>query len=210
MELRFRQVSIRRPPTASRALPEKLCVWAVESRERSETVPPNETPIHWRLLTTHPVRQAMDASSVIRWYQLRWLIEKLFRVLKRPGFNVEAGQLGNSKALWTLIMFTILAALPVLQLTLERDGTYGLEADLVFSPAKLRYQDILVPSLEGKTIRQQNRFRPRTLAWSAWIIAWLGRWSGYHSQSPPGYITMKRGLERFAQRFQGWYWAQST
>ena len=208
MEVRFRQVSICRPTRASRTLPATLSVWAVETRERPETVPPKETPIQWRLLTTHPVRQATDASQVIRWYQMRWLIEELFRVLKQQGFNVEASQLGDGKALWSLVMFAILAALPILQLTLERDGTYGVDAALVFSPDELRYQDELGPTLEGITARQQNPFRPRTLPWSAWIIGRLGGWSGYRSQSPPGYITMKRGMERFAQRFLGWSVAQ--
>jgi hypothetical protein len=208
MEVRFRQVSIRRPARASRMLPETVSVWAVETRERPETVPPTEKPIRWRLLTTHPIRQAADAHQVIRWYQLRWLIEELFRVLKRRGFNVEASQLGDGKALWALVTFAILAAVPILQLTLERDGTYGIDATLVFSPDELRYQEVLGASLEGKTVLQQNPFPPRTLAWSAWIIGRLGGWSGYRSQSPPGYITMTRGMERFAQRFLGWRLAQ--
>jgi hypothetical protein len=210
MEVRFRQVSIRRPARASRTLPETISVWAVDTRERPETVPPQEQPIQWRLLTTHPVRQATDAHQVIRWYQLRWLIEELFRLLKKQGFNVEASQLGDGKALWTLVMFAILAALPILQLTLERDGTYGIDADIIFSPDELRYQEELVNSLEGKTVRQQNPFPIRTLAWSAWIIGRLGGWNGYRSQSPPGYITMKRGMERFSQRFLGWRLAQDS
>lgn len=209
MEVRSRQVSIRRPATAARSLPETVTVWAVSTRERPETVPPKEKPIHWRLLTTHPVRQATTAQQVIRWYQFRWLIEELFRVLKQQGFNIEASQLGDGKALWTLVMFAILAAVPILQLTLERDGTYGIDATLVFSEDELAYQEHLGATLEGKTVRQQNPFRPRTLAWSAWIIGRLGGWNGYRSQSPPGYITMKRGMERFSQRFLGWRLAQS-
>jgi hypothetical protein len=208
MEVRCRQLSIRRPATASRTLPKTVSVWAVDTLERPETVPPKEKPIHWRLLTTHPVRDATAAHLMIHWYHLRWLIEELFRVLKRQGFNVEASQLGDGKALWTLVMCAILAAMPILQLTLERDGTYGLDAALVFSDEELAYQDELGPTLEGKTARQQNPFPRRTLAWSAWMIGRLGGWNGYRSQSPPGYITMKRGLERFAQRFLGWRVAQ--
>jgi hypothetical protein len=210
MEVRVRQVSIRRPARAARTLPETVSVWAVDTRERPETAPPGEKPLQWRLLTTHPIHQATDAHQVIRWYQLRWLIEEVFRLLKTQGFNVEASQLGDGKALWTLVMFAILAALPVLQLTLERDGAYGIAADIVFSSDELRYQEELVPSLEGKTVRQQNPFPVRTLAWSAWIIGRLGGWNGYRSQSPPGYITMKRGMERFSQRFLGWRLAQGS
>lgn len=209
MEIRSRPGSLRRPATADRSLPETVSVWAVSTRERPETVPPTEKPIHWCLLTTHPVRQVTTAQQVIRWYHLRWLIEELFRVLKRQGFTVEASQLGDGKALWALVLFAILAAVPILQLTLERDGTYGIDAALVFSADELAYQEHVGATLEGKTVRQQNPFRPRTLAWSAWIIGRLGGWNGYRSQSPPGYITMKRGMERFSQRFLGWRLAQS-
>lgn len=107
------------------------------------------------------------------------------------------------------MIVAIFAALPILQLTLERDGAYGIEGELVFSDEELAYQAELGPTLEGKTARQQNPYRPRTLAWSAWIIGRLGGWNGYRSQSPPGYITMKRGMERFSQRFLGWRLAQS-
>ena len=191
MEMRCRQVSIRRPATASRTLPETVTVWAVDTHERPETAPPKEQPIHWRLLTTHPVRDAATAHQVIRWSHLRRLIEELFRVLKRQGFNVEASQLGDGNALWTLVMCAILAAVPILQLTLERDGTYGIGAALVFSDEELAYQEDLGPTLEGKTARQQNPCPRRTLAWSAWIIGRLGGWNGYRSQSPPGYITSR-------------------
>lgn len=83
-------------------------------------------------------------------------------------------------------MFAILAAVPILQLTLERDGTYGMNADIIFSSDELCYQEDLGPSLEGTTIQQHHPFPARTLAWSAWMIARLGGWSGYRSQSPPG------------------------
>lgn len=42
-----------------------------------------------------------------------------------------------------------------------------------------------------------NPFLIGTLAWAAWIIAKLGKWGGYNSQSPPGYITMKKGMDIF-------------
>lgn len=209
MEVRDRQVSLQRPARASKTLPETVTVWAIETRERPETVPVGEAPILWRLLSTHPVAQARDALRLIRWYRLRWFIEELFRVIKRQGLNVEASQLQTGRALRKLVVLAIFAALPILQLTLARDGQYGMHSEVVFSEQEIQYQEQLGPTLEGTTTRQQHPFPPRTLAWSSWIIGRLGGWKGYRSQSPPGYITMKRGLERFAQGFLGWRLGQS-
>jgi len=44
-----------------------------------------------------------------------------------------------------------------------------------------------------------------TLAWAAWIIARLGGWKGYStSESPPGSLTMRRGLDAFDRIWHGY------
>jgi len=210
LEVRWCPVSLHRPSTTAKTRPATISLWALEARETPETVPSDEQPICWRLLTTHALTALEQAMQVIRWYQLRWIIEELFRVLKQQGLNLEASQLECGDGLRKNGLMALAAALPILQLTLERDGTHGVPATVVFSDAELTYQDQLGPILEGATLKQQNPFSPHTLAWSAWIIGRLGGWKGYRSQSPPGYITMKRGLERFSSMFVGWQLALST
>jgi hypothetical protein len=208
MEVRWCAVTLHRPATTAKTRPAIVRLWALETRETSQSVPLGEEPICWRLLTTHALDHVEIVLMVIRWYHLRWLIEELFRVLKRQGLNVEACQREDGQGLRKNCLMALAAALPILQLTLERDGTYGVPATAVFTESELIYQDQLGPTLEGQTVKQQNPFAPRTLAWSAWIIGRLGGWKGYRSQSPPGYITMKRGLERFACMVAGWQLAQ--
>jgi hypothetical protein len=210
MELRWGPVTLHRPAKAAQLRPTTVCLWALETRETSASVPPGEEPICWRLLTTHILDDVERALTVIRWYQVRWLIEELFRVLKRQGLNLEASQLEQGEGLRKNCLMALGAALPILQLTLERDGQHGVPATVVFTDSELDFQAQLNPTLEGKTMKQQNPWTPRTLAWSAWIIGRLGGWKGYRSQSPPGYITMKRGLERAASLFAGWQLAQET
>jgi hypothetical protein len=44
-----------------------------------------------------------------------------------------------------------------------------------------------------------------TLAWAAWIIARLGGWkSSSKSESPPGPLTMRRGLAQFDRIWHGY------
>lgn len=208
IEVRWCPITLQRPATTSKMLPATVALWALEARETADSVPPDEEPICWRLLTTHGIHGPDKALAVIGWYQWRWFIEELFRVLKRQGLNIEASQLERGEALRKNCLMALCAALPILQLTLERDGTYGVPATVVFTDQELGYQEQLGPTLEGSTVKQQNPFAPRTLAWSSWIIGRLGGWKGYRSQSPPGYITMQRGLERFACMFAGWQLAQ--
>ena len=73
-------------------------------KEKSSSTPVNESPIEWRLLTTHVVETVEQAIECIGWYRYRWLIEELFRVLKRKGFMIEDAQLETVSALQKLIV----------------------------------------------------------------------------------------------------------
>jgi hypothetical protein len=87
---------------------------------------------------------------------------------------------------------------------LARDVNTDQPATLTFGEAEIPVLAALGPTLEGKTEKQRNPHPVASLPWAAWIIARLGGWNGYPSESPPGPITMKRGLARFAEIVIGW------
>jgi len=61
--LRFATPSLARPKAGDRAgLPAAVTLQVVDVREASP--PPGEAPVHWRLLTTHPVGNAAEAWAV--------------------------------------------------------------------------------------------------------------------------------------------------
>jgi len=67
---------------------------------------------------------------------------------------------------------------------------------------------LLLKKVEGRTEKQRNPYSKNSLAWAAWVIARLGGWNGYRSESPPGPITMLRGLQKFELQYEGWLLAQ--
>ena len=200
IEVRFAAARLRRPQMAARELPDELPVWAVEIREIGG--PEREEPVLWRLLSSAPVESATAALAVGATYARRWQIEELFRVLKRQGLDLEASQVATGLGLKKLAVLTLQAAVQVLALVAERDGTSGVSARVLFSASEVACLAVLSGALAGATAKQQNPHVPESLAWAGWVIARLGGWHCYGS--PPGPARMRRGLARFADQHAGW------
>jgi hypothetical protein len=60
------------------------------------TTPRGEKPIHWRLLTSHPIRSMKDVLAVIDGYTKCWRIEELHRGWKSGALRVEETQLRSA------------------------------------------------------------------------------------------------------------------
>ncbi len=200
--LRFGEVVIRRPRHENdRTLPRTLRLRLVEVREIDP--PAGVEPIHWRLLTTHDVTSANDAWRLVSWYKARWTIEQVHRVMKSHGLGLEESQIASADRLLKLTAAAVKAATITIQLVQERDGRDGLPATAAFTTPAIETLTALGPTLEGKTLRQQNPHPASSLAWATWIIARLGGWDCYGK--PPGPITVRRGLEEFYAINRGWH-----
>jgi hypothetical protein len=194
VEMRFGEVEVRRPrDERDRSLAQTVRLRLVEVRE----VEPSEgvAPLHWRLLTTHDIADVDKAWQTVAWYQARWTIEQLFRVMKSQGLQLEDSQLASAERLVKLAAVATKAACIDIQLVQERDGKHGLPASTVFAEPEIETLDALSPTLEGKTDRQKNRHPVRSLARASWVIARLGGWNCYYK--PPGPITFRHGMEQF-------------
>lgn len=203
MEVRFSDVVIG-PPGNYKGQKQHINLSAVSVREHEETVPKGEQPVIWRLLTTHKIATAAQAIACVHYYKKRWLIEELFRVLKTKGFKIESSQLGSGAGLKKLLALTLEAALKVMALKLSLTQGMKKSAATLFTKAETGFLKKLNKQLEGATTKQKNPYFEGSLAWCAWAIARLGGWSGYTSQGPPGYITIKDGYDRFCLQFQGY------
>jgi Transposase DDE domain len=205
LAIRFGSVQIARPKNrkcsqGAKELPSAITLRMVDAREIDP--PPGEEPAHWRLLTTHAVNDVADARRVIGFYRLRWIIEQLFRTTKTKGFDMEALRQQEDGPLEKLVVATLIAAVTVMQLVAERDGTLKRPLSDAFDPADQPVLERISQSLEGKTQKQKNPHPKGTLAFAAWVFGRLGGWTGYYGKAGP--IVTLRGLTKFHAIKHGW------
>lgn len=116
VELRFCKIALKLDKT----LPRKKHLSGVELFvvEVKETNPPDniEKPVSWVLLTTLPVHTIEDALLVIRYYTIRWLIERFHFLLKSGGADIEELQLETSHRIQNAISTYSIAAFNVFKI----------------------------------------------------------------------------------------------
>lgn len=208
MTLKYEKVKIKHPK--NRPLDNKpgyVEMWAIEARELPESVPGKEGPVLWRLLTTHSIDCVEDALRCVEWYSQRWFIEELFRVLKSKGLAIEESQLESGGGLKKLAVIALQVALTTMTLKLSLSSAHKVSASIIFSKEQLHFLTIYMEKLEGKTVKLKNPYEKGSLQWATWAMGRLGGWSGYQSQGPPGYISIKDGTDRFYDKADGFQMA---
>ncbi len=174
VEIRFGEFEICRPRLKhDRSLAKTVRLRLVEVREANP--PEGVEPLHWRLLTSHTVADVAQAWRIVDWYQMRWIVEQLFRVRKSQGLGLEESQVASAERLMKLAAAAIRAACTDIQLVRERDGIHGLSSSAAFAEDEIDTIEALSPTLDGKTARQQNPHPLRSLARASWVMARLGR-----------------------------------
>lgn len=156
---------------------------------REEAPPEGAKPLVWLLLTTLPVSSFEEAWRCVRWYRLRWLVERYHYVLK-SGCRVEELQLRTvarleralacfSAVAWGVLWLTYLGREQPDQpasMVLEREEW---EALMCFS------QDHPEPPTSPPTVQAALR-----------AIAGLGGFLGRKHDGMPGVAVIWRGLTR--------------
>jgi len=184
--LRFATTTLARPKGGERAdLTASVTVQVIDVHEPAP--PAGETPVHWRLLTTHPLSNAAQAWEVVELYRKRWAIEQLFRTLKTKGFDVEGLRIEDPGPRDKLVTAALIAATHIQQLVHARDGGPGplRPCTDVFPPEDIPLLEAFCAKLEGKTERQKNPHPKGSLPYAAWVCARLGGWTGYYGKPGP-------------------------
>lgn len=199
VEVRAIPIAILPPSTPLHAGGPALPLYLIEAREidSPSLSKDKDEPILWRLISNHVAESFLQATTLIRFYALRWVIEQLFRTAKTEGFDLEATPLETLDAIERQTVMTLHAAAKVLQLVYARGKVEAQPIEEVFEDEERTVLSLINQQYQGKTDKQKNPYPESKTSWATWIIARLGGWKGYESQRPPGPITIKRGLEQF-------------
>lgn len=201
IEVRFLQTPIINPKNKSGA--QHQTVYVVEAKEVNSSV---KEPVLWRLITTWPVEDFVTARMIIEWYTSRWIIEEVFRLLKKEGFNLEASELESGWAIRKLCVMLLDTIMKVLQMHIAYHSPEGENpgVHICFNDEQQECLKGINQKLQGKTKALQNPYSPTDLKWATWIISRSGGWKGYQSQRPPGMTTIWKGLQHFNDIYEGW------
>jgi hypothetical protein len=153
------------------------------------------------LLTTDSVASFNDARKITRIYRARWTIEQVNRTMKTEGFRIETSRVAEGGPFENLAAAVLIAAVQVMQLVGDRDGTAGRPLEDVFDPADRPALEAIGATLEGSTARQKNPHKRGSLAYGTWVCARLAGWTGYYGK--PGPIVILRGLLLFKAMRRG-------
>ncbi|MCO6499835.1 MAG: IS4 family transposase [Vicingus serpentipes] len=203
LEIRYCPITIKRPQSAFKHLKESVDLYVVEAKEVNTK---SKQPVIWRILTTLPVNSLKEALNIIEWYSWRWMVEEVFRILKKEGYNIEASELESAKSIRKLcvLMLTTITRLFQMRFSYSIPEGETLESLMCFNEKEQECLEQQCVLLEGKTEKLKNPFPEKSLSWATWVIARLGGWKGYNSQTTIGITTLLIGLRRFYDIYQGW------
>src|SRR5690606_3599855 len=91
--IKYKKVDIQKPRNVSKEVPPSLCLYFIEAKEVGYN---GKDKVCWRLLTTIPVENYEIANACVEWYSWRWLIEEVFKILKKEGYDIERSELESA------------------------------------------------------------------------------------------------------------------
>jgi len=163
-----------------------------------ETNPPEgETPLHWVVLTTMPAVTPEAACQMLRFYALRWTIERLHYVLK-SGCGVERVQIDEPHRLRNALAIYFMVAWRLLAITYMARTAPDTPADTILS------------SDEAQVLAAATNRPVRTVAEAVLAIAILGGHEHYRNAPPPGPKRLWLGIRKLEAITLGWILATNN
>ncbi|RZM76653.1 IS4 family transposase [Leptolyngbya iicbica] len=144
-----------------------------------------DNSLSWFLLTSLPITQADEVQRIVRFYALRWRIERLHFTLKSGALDVEKLQFDDVHTLTNALSFYSVVAWQLLGLTYALRQDPEQPAETLFEPDELT----LLQQLSGKPVAS---LRQATLA-----LTRLVGFAPSKKQPLPGVNVLATAIERF-------------
>lgn len=196
LTIRVATLEIAPPSTHPRrkTLPH-LRLTAILAEEES---PPNgQKPVCWWLVTTLPIATLGEAEQAVRWYALRWLVERYHYVLK-SGCRIERLQLETAARLERALATYAIVAWRLLRLTYEARRHPEVSCESVLPREQWQVLHRVVHKID------QVPVSPPGLREAVRQIARLGGFLARKGDGEPGVKTIWRGLRRLEDLVTGW------
>jgi hypothetical protein len=181
-EVRYSAVNLKAPGGKNKG--KSVKVYAVYVIEKN--VPCGIEPIRWMLLTTLPVRTAIEAFQIVQWYGVRFQIEVFFKELK-SGCQIERDQLESSEGFKIHLVLKMILAWRIVYTTMLGRVHPTVSCEIAFTEAewkalwcytyKTTKPPATVPTLKEMII----------------LVARLGGYKQWKSDSFPGVSTLWKG-----------------
>jgi hypothetical protein len=196
-QIYYDRVKIR-PPRPRPGLPPDLKAVTLSAVLIREMKPPDGVEgLEWLLLTTLEVLNFDQACEIIRYYTLRWLVERFHFVLK-SGCVLEDRQFRQANRLQRFLALANVVAWRLLWLTYLGRGRPDLPCTVAFED----YEWQALYSYIHKTALFPND--PPTLQQVTLWLAQLGGFLGRKGDGYPGVKVLWRGWQRLFDIAQTW------
>ena len=185
VEIRWVRVEIQPPRYRSQEHLPAIPLSAILIEEHEP--PQGATPVRWFLLTTREITIAEDAQQCVRWYTMRWLIERYHYTLK-SGCQIEELQLEDAERIRRALAIYCIVAWRLLYLTyLARYHPDQPSTDV------LDKEELEALSCFVRKSKQVPKRLP-TLNETIRMIAGLGGFLGRKGDGSPGVKVLWRGF----------------
>jgi len=195
VELRFCPVKfkMKNPTKWQKDLP-SVTAWAIQLEEIN--APKGKKPVKWILLSTKAVVTIADAKKIIKYYELRWIIERFHYMLKSCA-KITDLQLKTPKRILNAIATYSVSVVNLMRInyiarehpdwTTEQIGIPTIECQVLYKYA-------------NATIDKRLNFnpdQPPTVKEFVITIARIGGFTNFSNQNLPGLKTFWRGWNTY-------------
>jgi Transposase DNA-binding len=202
IEIRYKAIEISKTDSASKDAPAFITLYLIEAKEVDYE---GADKICWRLLTTIAVEDVQTAKGCIEWYSWRWMVEEVFKILKKEGYDIESSELEYASSVRKMCLMIMEVTIKLFLMRLAyAEPEAELDAGTCFTDEEQELMEHQIIQLEGKTEKQKNPYKTKDLKRYVWVIARLGGWKGYENKRHPGITTLWTGLKYFKAALQGW------